>query len=327
MASANNRRPFVPDGIVTVTGAQVLAEEFSPSTDVFLIRQKGAREAAWARWVGEDNPWGGRARVVTLACAECDAWTGDRCCGLAFCAPHRELHRAVEHVRPDQGRYRAIVDAAPLTVFRHADGAGPVSGLRYPRDMSIQAAMRAERSPSNGLRVVEHVRRYTYVPGGPDPIGAALAALAQRGGRLPAPAAARWLACDLLARCTFPALLDVLGRSGEAEWLRRQPRLMTARSSVLRERVDELGLGRFGLLGLPASASDAAEAAACDLFRELYMLTPGYGPGGLDIGVDESDLVLEMVLREPDGPERVGRVVARAHDDAVATVVKALSGR
>jgi hypothetical protein len=109
--------PFAVDTSVLVDGYDVTAappgeHEFGRSVD-FLVRRRGTTDAAWARWVGAPGLLRGRVRIVALSCVHCQERTERRCCDSAMCPRHLGHHRAVEHAAPEDGRYRALLDAPP----------------------------------------------------------------------------------------------------------------------------------------------------------------------------------------------------------------------
>ena len=331
---ARTIRLFEPDTVVKVDNRRILtsAGHGLPELDghgQFPIHMRDLRETAWVQWIGEPLPFGeGRARVMTLACAQCEARTTTRCCRVAWCTRHEALHRDTEHTRPDHGRYRAMVDAGADTVFRHAIGPEPVPGVLYPTDMSLLAMN--TRGIANGIRIAEHVRRYTQLPGEQlDPIGDALATAAAGQGRFPTVAETQWLVYDIVARCTFPAILDALGHHDEARWMRRQPRVTSDATTPLVTHGDHWGLHSFGIdraTRAKVTITDAGQMAADDLFHPFFMqFKKGFGRGGFCFGTDESPEYLSYALSTPDGPERAGIGIARAHDDAVALVVSAFT--
>src|SRR5207248_4258330 len=139
----------------------------------------------------------------------------------------------------------------------------------------------------------------------------------------------QWLVYDIVARCTFPAILDALGHHDEARWMRRQPRVTSDATTPLVTHGDHWGLHSFGIdraTRAKVTITDAGQMAADDLFHPFFMqFKKGFCRGGFCFGTDESLEYLRYALSTPDGPERAGIGLARAHDDAVALVVSAFT--
>lgn len=334
-AAAHNatRRMFLPSTKILIKSAEIRVHR-DPARgwnlhEAYYAKYLGIAEAAWVRWEvlpDEDfDGWpNGLARVLQLACEHCTEETLSRCsCDIAWCGEHMTQHGETEHLAPGADRYRAAMAADPALRRYGPARTKPISGL-YPRDLRLDH-LRPASKHHDTIRVLESIRRsVTYDPSQPDQLLDALRSAAGRG-TVPTSTQARWLAADILARCTWPAVLDAVGRHDSAAWMRRQPAITSRKTTPLTQRVEELDRdmnvldsdGQARLVGLMA-ASDALAGLS-----EIVPSSIGLGAFGYVNSVCAKQFA--RLLTQADGPERVGRAVARAQHDGVQTMLVALA--
>ncbi|MFI8528166.1 hypothetical protein ACIGB8_27150 [Promicromonospora sukumoe] len=325
------RRMFLPSTKILVKSAVIrVHRDRAKSWDLdeaYYAQYRGVAEAAWVRWEALpeedfDGP-NGLARVLSLACQHCDAGTQTRCsCDIAWCGEHMAQHAGTEHVGPGADRYRAALTVDPSLRRYGPTRAARIAGL-YPRDLRLDFLRPAVKNHDT-IRVLESIRRSViYDPTLPDPLIDALKSAATNG-TLPTSAQARWIAADILARCTWPAVLDAVGRHDTAAWMRKQPAITSRKTTPLTQRVNELDRdlavqdagGQAQFVGLMA-ASDALAGLS-----EIVPISIGLGAFGYVNSVCAGQFA--HLLKQTDGPERVGDAVARAQHDGVQTMLSAL---
>jgi len=309
---------------VRVNGRRIVADHYAEvdpyTAREFCIHIAGIVEAAWARWAGPCDLQGGRAEIIALKCAYCMARTSVRCCDIAFCEKHRDQHQGIEHTAPEAGRYVAAFKVSSIVLDnRYGPHLARLPGISYPKDLTLEMASRARRG--DAVRVIHHVRKEVAVPGTPDPIQEALLDVGSGDSAIPTPTRARWLATDILARCSWPAMAEALGDHDTAQWMRAQPPIVDATPTPLTERIYTLDRDIFGIGRVP-NRTPVGELASANALSDLWAIAPNsvaHGALGYSGGV--GDEVFSHALTLPDGPARVGKAVARAQHDAVDAIV------